>query len=157
MDILRERVNVRRRNKMIIRFASLTCSVLLICQSAFADEPAYKRHRYRHYVTAAPHVVELVARLTAGGLSSTAFATMVSPLLVCAGSPANLSGLSRAAGSAIATAPRFTMCRRAPRAKHRVEAARGGEGALTGVFASRGMRPLSVRHLQLLAKLQAVH
>jgi hypothetical protein len=46
---------------MIIRFASLTCSVLLICQSAFADEPAYKRHRYRHYVTAAPHVVELVA------------------------------------------------------------------------------------------------
>jgi hypothetical protein len=46
---------------MIIRFASLTCSVLLICQSAFADEPAYKRHRYRHYVPAAPHVVELVA------------------------------------------------------------------------------------------------
>jgi hypothetical protein len=78
--------------------------------------------------------LNLLHRLTAGGLSSMAFATTVSPLLVCAGSPANLSGLSRAVGSAIATAPRFTMCPRAPRAKHRVEVSRGGEGALAETF-----------------------
>ena len=46
---------------MIVRVASVICVALLLCQSAFADEPAFKRHRHRHYLSAAPHVVELVA------------------------------------------------------------------------------------------------
>jgi hypothetical protein len=67
MGILRERMKVRsfisltrRRIKMIVRVASVTCFALLLCQPAFADEPSYTRHRHRHYL-AAPHVVELVA------------------------------------------------------------------------------------------------
>src|SRR5262245_22097441 len=102
MDILRERVSlrsfislIRRRIKMIVRVASVTCFALLLCQSAFADEPGYTRHRQRYY-SAAPMSLNLLHRLTAGGLSSMAFATTASRLLVCAGSPANPSGLSRA-------------------------------------------------------------
>jgi hypothetical protein len=85
-----------------------------------------------------------------------AFATTVSRLFVCAGSPANLFGLSRAAGSAIATAPRFTMCPRAPRARHCVEDAGGCESALAE--SSRvTRRTLAAARLDVLAKLQEVH
>jgi hypothetical protein len=45
---------------MTVRVASVICFALLLCQSAFADEPGYTRHRHRYY-SAAPHVVELVA------------------------------------------------------------------------------------------------
>ena len=114
---------------MTVRVASVICFALLLCQSAFADEPGYTRHRHRYY-SAAPHVLNLLHRLSAGGLLSTAIATTVWRLLVSVGSPTNLSGLSRAVGSAIATAPRSTMCPRAPLAKHCVEAARGGERPL---------------------------
>jgi hypothetical protein len=141
MDILRERVNVlsfisliQRRIKMIVRVASVTCFALLLCQPAFADEPSYTRHRHRYYSAPPLMSLNLLHRLTAAGLSSTAFATTVSRLLVCAGSPANPSGLSLAVGSAIATTPRFTTCPRAPLARHCVGAARGGEGRLAESF-----------------------
>lgn len=46
--------------KMITRAGSVI-SALLVCQPAFADEPAYTRHRHRHYLPPTRHVVELVA------------------------------------------------------------------------------------------------
>jgi hypothetical protein len=48
----------RENQKMNIRPGLLMCFALLICQPAFADEPAYKRQR--SYILASRHVVELV-------------------------------------------------------------------------------------------------
>ena len=60
---------------MIARVASIAF-VLLLCQPAFSDEPGNMRHRHRHFAVY-PHVVELVAPLSAASLSSTAFVTTV--------------------------------------------------------------------------------
>jgi hypothetical protein len=131
---------------------------LLCC---FVSQPLQTSQATHAIVTAPtrppPMSLNSLHRLSAAGLSSTAFATTVWRLLVCAGSPGNPSDLSRAVGSAIATAPRFTMCPRAPLARHRVEAARGGEGALALSFRATRNTPKCGGPLQLLAKLQEVH
>jgi hypothetical protein len=45
--------------KMIVRIASVTLA-LLLCQTVFADEAGYTRHRHRYYLSPAHHVVEVV-------------------------------------------------------------------------------------------------
>ena len=118
---------------MIVRVASVTCFALLLCQPAFADEPSYTRHRHRSY-SAAPHVVELVAPPFSGRFVINGFRyDGVAPACLrwVPGQPVRLVS---AGGSAIARAPRFTTCPRAPLARHCVGAARGGEGRLAESF-----------------------
>jgi hypothetical protein len=67
--------------------------------------------------------------LSAVDLSSTAFTTMALRLLVSAGSPGSLSGLSQVVGSVIVPAPRFTMCPNTTLVQHNVEVELGGECA----------------------------
>ncbi len=114
---------------MTVRVASVICFAVLL-----VSRPLQMSQAIRGIVTAITRPplmsLNLLHRRSAGGLLSTAFATTVWRLLVSVGSPTNLSGLSRAVGSAIATAQRSTMYPRAPLAKHCVEAARGGEGPL---------------------------
>src|SRR5262245_58209542 len=81
--------------------------------------------------------LSLLHRLLAVALSSMVFAMMVWRPPVYVGCPANLSGLSRAACSATATVPHFTMCPHATPAKQCVEVARGGEGTQCQIWLGR--------------------
>ena len=62
-----DEIRHQRGTKMTFRLATVTCVALLLCQSAFADEAAYRTHRHRHYAVS-PHVVELVTPPYSGRL-----------------------------------------------------------------------------------------